>query len=72
MTARMLHKHGVRPSPGEICSGQASMPVLANDFIEAGLSNVEILVEQKRSVTSRRNYAVLVGVHRVTRSIYLS
>ena len=43
MTARMLHEHGARPGPGEIRSWQASMPVLANDLIEAGLSNVEIL-----------------------------
>ena len=63
MTARMLHEHGVRPGPGEIRSWQASMPVLANDLIEAGLSNVEILVEQKLPLTSRRIDAVLTGVH---------
>lgn len=67
MTARMLHDHGVRPSPGEIRSWQASMPVLANDLIEAGLSNVEILVEQKLPLTSRRIDAVLAGVHPVTK-----
>jgi len=66
MTARMLHEHGVRPGPGEIRSWQASMPVLANDLIEAGLSNVEILVEQKLPLTSRRIDAVLAGVHPVT------
>jgi len=67
MTARMLHEHGVRPGPGEIRSWQASMPVLANDLIEAGLSNVEILVEQKLPLTSRRIDAVLAGVHPVTK-----
>ena len=67
MTARMLHEHGVRPGPGEIRSWQASMPVLANDLIEAGLSNVEILVEQKLPLTSRRIDAVLAGVHPVSK-----
>ncbi len=43
------------------------MPVLANDLIEAGLSNVEILVEQKLPLTSRRINAVLAGVHPVTK-----
>ena len=67
MTARMLHEQGVRPGPGEIRSWQASMPVLANDLIEARLSNVEILVEQKLPLTSRRIDAVLAGVHPVTK-----
>ena len=66
MTARMLHEHGARPNPGEIRSWNASLPILANDLIEAGLENVEMLVEQKLPLTSRRVDAVLAGVHPVT------
>ena len=67
MTARMLHEHGARLSPGEVRSWQVSMPVLANDLTEAGLSNIEILVEQKLPLTRRRIEAVLAGVHPVTK-----
>lgn len=63
MTARMLHEHGARPHPGELRSWKASLPILANDLVDAGLGNIEMLIEQRLPLTSRRIDAVLAGVH---------
>ena len=66
MIARMLASTGRRPGPGEIRSWNASLPVLANDLISAGLGNVEVLVEHQLPLTSRRVDAVLAGQHPIT------
>lgn len=63
MTARMLHEHGARPHPGELRSWKASLPILANDLVDAGLGNIEMLIEQRLPLTSRRIDVVLAGVH---------
>lgn len=42
---QMLIRHGQRPSPGEVRSWQRSLPLLAQDLVQAGLADVEVLVE---------------------------
>lgn len=54
---------GRRPSPSEFKSWQRSLPVLARDLADAGLHRVEMLVEYKLPLTSRRVDVVLAGVH---------
>ena len=53
--------HGV--SPAERNSWARSLPVLAQDLADAGLQNVEVLIEYQLPLTSRRVDAVLAGVH---------
>ncbi|MCX5069641.1 DUF2075 domain-containing protein [Micromonospora lupini] len=52
--------HGV--SPGEKRSWARSLPVLAQDLADAGLAEVEVLIEYQLPLTSRRVDAVLAGV----------
>ncbi|MDG9678169.1 DUF2075 domain-containing protein [Micromonospora sp. DH14] len=52
--------HGV--SPAEKRSWARSLPVLAQDLADAGLADVEVLVEYQLPLTSRRVDAVLAGV----------
>ena len=59
----MLHHTGRRPSPSEIMSWERSLPVLAQDLIEAGLDNIEVLVEHHLPLTSKRADVVLAGRH---------
>ncbi len=61
--ATLLATTGHRASPGEVRSWNASLPVLANDLIAAGLGNLEILVEHQLPLTSKRVDAVLAGVN---------
>ncbi|RIV41520.1 DUF2075 domain-containing protein [Micromonospora radicis] len=53
-------RHGV--SPAERRSWASSLPVLAQDLADAGLGQVEVLVEYQLPLTSRRIDAVLAGV----------
>ncbi|MGE0819450.1 MAG: DNA/RNA helicase domain-containing protein [Candidatus Nanopelagicales bacterium] len=54
---------GHRPSAGEMRSWSASLPVLAQDLCDAGLQHVEVLVEHRLPLSSKRIDAVLAGVH---------
>src|ERR1700761_9407378 len=54
------------PSQSEQKSWQRSLPVLAQDLVEAGLGNVEMLIEYQLPLTSRRADVVLAGVDRRT------
>ncbi|GAA0977732.1 DUF2075 domain-containing protein [Acrocarpospora macrocephala] len=54
---------GRGPSPAEVRSWQRSLPALARDLADAGLDKVEMLVEYKLPLTSRRADVVLAGVH---------
>jgi Uncharacterized conserved protein (DUF2075) len=54
------------PSESEQRSWQRSLPVLAQDLIEAGLGNIEMLIEYQLPLTSRRADVVLAGVDRRT------
>ncbi|MCT9931582.1 DUF2075 domain-containing protein [Planotetraspora sp. A-T 1434] len=50
-------------SPSEARSWQRSLPLLARDLADAGLRRVEVLVEYKLPLTSKRADVVLAGVH---------
>jgi uncharacterized protein len=66
MFAEMLHGSGLRPSPSEARSWDRSIPVLARDLVEAGLGDVEVLLEHKLPLSSRRVDAILAGRHPVS------
>nr|WP_225311930.1 DUF2075 domain-containing protein [Microbispora cellulosiformans] len=66
--AEQLSEHlrvttGRGPSPSEVRSWQRSLPALARDLADAGLGKVELLVEYKLPLTSKRADVVLAGVH---------
>ena len=63
MLEQMLIRHGQRPSPAEVRSWQRSLPLLAQDLIQAGLGDVEVLVEYRFPLTSKRADAILAGQH---------
>jgi hypothetical protein len=63
MMARMLATTGRRPSQAEVRAWSSSVPVLVNDLVSGGLSNVEVLVEHQLPLTSKRVDAVLAGQH---------
>lgn len=54
------------PSEAERRSWRNSLPVLANDLVEAGLGDVEMLIEYQLPLTSKRADVVLAGVDRRT------
>lgn len=47
----------------ELTSWERSLPVLASDLVDAGLGDVEVLVEYRLPQTSMRADAVLCGTH---------
>lgn len=49
--------------PAEVRSWERSLSVLASDLQDAGLTAVEVLVEYKLPLTSKRADVVLAGVH---------
>lgn len=51
------------PSPGEKKSWAAGLPALVKDLRDAGLDDVEMLLEYQLPLTSRRADVVLAGVH---------
>ncbi|MEU1435331.1 DUF2075 domain-containing protein [Streptomyces sp. NPDC005786] len=63
LAEQFVHVHGYRPSPSEARSWERSIPVLANALIEAGLDQVEVLLEYGLPLNSKRADAVLAGVH---------
>jgi uncharacterized protein len=63
---QMLHDVGVRAAPAERRSWDRSIPVLAADLVEAGLGQVEVLLEHRLPLSSRRVDAILAGSHPVT------
>ncbi|MCL7423522.1 DUF2075 domain-containing protein [Streptomyces sp. YS415] len=67
LTENFRHLHGRMPAQAEIRSWERSLPALVNALIEAGLDEVEVLVEYSLPLTSKRADAVLAGVHPTTR-----
>ena len=61
--AQYLAYAGVGVGPGERASWRNSLPVLAQDLRDAGLEHVEVLIEHRLPLTSKRTDAVLAGVH---------
>jgi DUF2075 family protein len=54
---------GRQPSPAEIRSWERSLHVLSADLIQAGLDQVEVLLEYQLPLTSKRADVVLCGTH---------
>lgn len=63
MTEQFAFEFGHRPSPAEARSWERSLTVLSNDLHDAGLEQVEMLLEYRLPLTSRRVDALLCGVH---------
>jgi hypothetical protein len=57
---------GRSPSESERKSWRRSLPVLAHDLVEAGLGEIEMLIEYQLPLTSKRADVVLAGVDRRT------
>jgi uncharacterized protein len=66
MFQQSLYGLGPRPSPSEKRSWERSIPVLAHDLVEAGLGSVEVLLEHRLPLSSRRVDAILAGSHPAT------
>ncbi|MCX2185186.1 DUF2075 domain-containing protein [Streptomyces sp. SKN60] len=60
------HKHSHQPGSSEVRSWERSLPALANALVEAGLGEVEVMVEYGLPLTSKRADAILAGVHPTT------
>lgn len=54
------------PSKAELRSWDRSLPVLAGDLVDAGLGDIEMLIEYKLPLTSKRVDVVLAGENRRT------
>ncbi|MFC9064025.1 DUF2075 domain-containing protein [Streptomyces harbinensis] len=63
LTEQFAHVHGHRPSASEVRSWERSIPVLASALNDAGLGQVEMLLEYGLPLNSKRADAVLAGVH---------
>lgn len=63
LLARMLLTTGRHPSKGEVRSWSSSIPTLVADLQDAGLNNVEMLLEHQLPLTSKRVDVVLAGIH---------
>lgn len=63
LLAQMLYRTGRHPAPAEQWSWKRSLPVLAADLVDAGLGDVEMLVEYHLPLTSQRADVVLAGTH---------
>lgn len=63
---RMLFDRGIRVGDAEQRSWGNSLPQLARDLRHGGLGDVEMLVEYKLPLSSRRADVVLAGVHPAT------
>jgi hypothetical protein len=61
LSDQMFHVMGTHASPGETKSWGTSLPELAQDLIEAGLGDIEVLLEYQLPYTSKRVDAILCG-----------
>jgi hypothetical protein len=62
LSEQYLRHFGTQPSKSEQRSWDRSLPVLAQDLLDAGLSKVEVLIEHRLPLTSKRVDAILAGV----------
>lgn len=63
LTENFLHKHRHRPQPSEVRSWERSIPALTHALVEAGLGEVEMMLEYALPLTSKRADVILAGVH---------
>ncbi|MBL1103300.1 DUF2075 domain-containing protein [Streptomyces sp. 5-8] len=66
LTDQFAHMHGYRPGHSEVRSWERSIPVLAAALNDAGLGEVEVMLEYALPLNSKRADVVLAGVHPVT------
>lgn len=67
LTEQVRVQTGRNPSHSETVSWERSLPVLAHDLIQAGLDQVEVILEMRLPLSSKRIDAVLAGIHPRTR-----
>ncbi|PBC85554.1 MULTISPECIES: DUF2075 domain-containing protein [unclassified Streptomyces] len=65
-TDQFVHMHGYQPTTSEVRSWERSIPVLAAALNDAGLGDVEVMLEYALPLNSKRADVVLAGVHPVT------
>ncbi|WP_034088402.1 DUF2075 domain-containing protein [Streptacidiphilus albus] len=63
LTEQFVHVHGHRPGAGEVRSWERSIPLVARALVDAGLGQVEVLVEYSLPLSSKRADVVLAGLH---------
>ncbi|MGB2736828.1 MAG: DUF2075 domain-containing protein [Candidatus Nanopelagicales bacterium] len=63
LKTQFRYEVGHSPSASEVRSWDASLPVLSRDLREAGLGDIEVLVEYQLPLSSKRADAVLCGTH---------
>ncbi|MET8643392.1 DUF2075 domain-containing protein [Streptomyces sp. NPDC004675] len=63
MTEQFVHRHGYRPGLSEARAWERSIPALTNALHDAGLGDVEMLLEYDLPLTSKRADVILAGVH---------
>ncbi|MFI6692085.1 DNA/RNA helicase domain-containing protein [Streptomyces sp. NPDC050433] len=61
-----VHAHRRRPGTSEVRSWERSIPALTGALLDAGLGEVEMLIEYALPLTSKRADVVLAGVHPTT------
>ncbi|TXL84245.1 DUF2075 domain-containing protein [Streptomyces sp. IB2014 016-6] len=66
LTERFVRLHGYRPGTSEMRSWKRSIPELAAALNDAGLGDVEVMLEYSLPLNSKRADAVLAGAHPVT------
>ncbi|MFF8633247.1 DUF2075 domain-containing protein [Streptomyces pilosus] len=63
LTDQFVHMHGYRPGTSEVRSWERSIPVLVAALNDAGLGDVEMMLEYALPLNSKRADVVLAGVH---------
>ena len=63
LSEQMQIRTGQRPSPSERRSWERSVPALRADLLDAGLDDIEMMIEYQLPLTSKRADVVLAGRH---------
>ncbi|MEV7611451.1 DUF2075 domain-containing protein [Streptomyces sp. NPDC089799] len=66
LSENFLHRHGHKPHASEVRSWERSIPALTHALVEAGLGEVEMLLEYGLPLTSKRADVILAGIHPVS------
>lgn len=67
MAEQMTYQAGRRAGASEVRSWERSLPVLAQDLVEAGLDKVEVVLEHRLPLSSKRLDVLLAGQHPQTK-----
>ncbi|MGW8526201.1 DNA/RNA helicase domain-containing protein [Nocardiopsis sp. NPDC055824] len=63
LAEHLRYATGRSPSPAEVRSWNRSLPALATDLVDAGLGDVEVLMEYRLPLSDKRVDVVLAGHH---------